>query len=98
MTRVTAGEAFALVYDVASSGETYTATVIDPQGRRMDSTVTESAPNVTVTVAYDAWNGGQAGHGRVEIRREDTKAIVKRDRFRVLGGLNVSQQITDYLS
>lgn len=91
MNRVTAGETFALTYDVSSNGETYTAKVLDPQGQEMDCTVSESAPDVTVTVTYDNWHSDQRGWGRIEIMRDDTKAVVKRDRFRVMGGLTVSQ-------
>lgn len=96
MNRVTAGETFSLTYNVSSSGETYTARVIDPLGREIKNTTAESAPNVTVTVDYQNWKDGQSGWGHVEIRREDTKAIVKRDRFRVMGGLRVDDLLTDY--
>ena len=96
MNRVTAGETFSLTYDVGSSGESYTARVIDAYGREMDSTVSESAPNVTVTVNYQQWRDGQAGWGHLEIRREDTKAIVKRDRFRIMAGLRADDLLTDY--
>ena len=66
MNRVTAGEAFSLTYDVGSSGETYTAEITDAVGRVMDSTVSESAPNVTVSVGgilLDVPNLGAAGGG-----------------------------------
>jgi len=96
MNRVTAGETFSLTYDVASSGETYTARVIDAVGKRMDCTVSESSPNVTVSVDWQQWRNGQGGFGHVEIRREDTKAIVKRDRFRIMEGLRASELMTDY--
>jgi len=96
MNRVTAGETFSLTYDVGSSGEAYSAWVNDPLGRKMDATVAEAAPNVTVTVDYQQWRDGQSGWGQVEIRREDTKAIVKRDRFRVMSGLRADDMLTDY--
>lgn len=94
--RVTAGESFSLTYDVGSNGEVYSARVHDPQGRDMECTVTENAPNVTVSVACDAWTSDQRGLGRVEIKREDTKNIVKRDVFRVMGGLSVEPRGSDY--
>ena len=97
MNRVTAGETFSLTYDVSSAGETYTARVTDALGRALTSTVLESAPDVTVTVSHQQWRDGQSGTGHVEIRREDTKAIVKRDRFRIMGGLRADEFVTDYL-
>lgn len=97
MNRVTAGETFSLTYDVSSAGETYTARVTDALGRILTSTVSESTPNVTVSVNYQQWKDGQSGIGHVEIRREDTKAIVKRDRFRIMGGLRADEFADDYL-
>ncbi len=87
MNRVTAGEAIALTYDVGSAGEPYEARITDALGNYLDNAVTESAPNVTVSVAADEWQNGASGWGHVEIRRADTQAVVKRDRFRIMGGL-----------
>jgi hypothetical protein len=97
MDRVTAGETFSLTYNVGSNGETYTACVTDAMGRRMTATTAEATPNVTVTVSYDQWRGGPSGWGRVEIRRQDTQTIVKRDRFRIMGGVSAEGGLTgDY--
>lgn len=87
MNRVTAGDSFSLTYNVGSAGETYTAKVTDARGRYMDATTSESTPNVTVSVDEGQWVDGLSGHGWIEIRREDTNAVVKRDRFRIMGGL-----------
>lgn len=88
MNRVTAGETFSLTYNVGASGETHSARVTDASGHNMTATITEVAPSVTVSVDYRQWKDGQAGWGHVEIRREDTKAIVQRDRFRIMAGLH----------
>lgn len=91
MNRVTAGDSFSFTYDVGSSGEPYTAKVTDAQGRYMTATTSESAPNVTVSVDEGQWVDGASGHGWLEIRREDTNAVVKRDRFRIMGGLSAGR-------
>jgi len=98
VNRVTAGEAVSFTYDVGSNGESYTARITDALGNYLDNTVTEVAPNVTVSVAAEEWQNGMSGWGHVEIMRADTESVVKRDRFRILGGLEpgYSGLRTDY--
>jgi len=94
MNRVYAGADVSLTYDVGSAGEAYTAKFVDAKNRYLKTTVTESAPNVTITVGNDQWSDGSTGRGRVEIIKDvsGVKTVVKSERVLIMPGLEA-----DYL-
>lgn len=100
MNRVYAGEDISLTYDVAASGEEYTARFVDAQYRDLTATATVSGANVTVAVANSQWTDGASGHGRVEIIKDDggVKTVVKSERVRIMPGLDADYQggVSDY--
>lgn len=90
MNRVTAGEPIAFTYDVGAGGADHTARVTDARGHHLRATTSVASNDVTVNVSADEWRDGQGGYGRLEII-DAAKAVVKRDRFRILPGLVATQ-------